>query len=243
VYVANAGDNTVSVISTTQSPAGPSNTAITFAVDGNGKPVQNGGSTSSTSITFTVRATAGTYPIAGFQCSLDNRPFSSCGTATTNNTSTITFNNLEAGQQHTVKIRAIDTQGNVDPTPASFSWTVTQQQQQPPSNTAITSAKDGSGNPVSNSGSTSSTSITFTVRATAGSNPIAGFQCSLDNRPSFSSCGTANNGQGTITFNNLAAGQQHTIKIRAIDTQGNVDPVPASFSWTVLTHVQEIEQN
>ena len=229
MYVSNFDSGTVSVIATLQYP---SHTVITSATDGNDNPVQSGGSTLSTSITFNVQATAGTNPIAGFQCSLDNNAFSSCGTAT-NNAGTITFNNLEAGP-HTVKIVAVDSQNNVDLTPATFSWTIVQ----PPSNTTITSAVDGNGNPVQNGISTTSTSIIFKVQATPGSNPIAGFpiagfQCSLDNGP-FSACsGTFSNNMETITFNNLAVDQQHTFKVRAVDTKGNVDPTPATFSWTV----------
>jgi hypothetical protein len=39
----------------------------------------------------------------------------------------------------------------------------------------------------------------------------------------------------------LAAGQ-HTFKVRAVDTQGNVDPTPATFSWTVLTPTQATQK-
>ncbi|MGA9153958.1 MAG: hypothetical protein WBZ36_25545, partial [Candidatus Nitrosopolaris sp.] len=64
--------------------------------------------------------------------------------------------------------------------------------------------------------------------------PIAGFECSLDGSP-FSSCATTN--PATISYNNLAAGQ-HTFIVRAVDTRGNSDPNPATFSWTVLTPTQ-----
>ncbi len=120
VYVTNSGSSTVSVIGIS---IPPTHTAITSAVDGNGNPVQNDSSTSSTSITFTVQATAGANDITGFQCSLDNSTFSSCGTAN-NNADSITLNNLAIGQEHTIKIRAVDSQGNVDLTPATFSWTI-----------------------------------------------------------------------------------------------------------------------
>ncbi len=75
VYVTNAGSKTVSVITTT---IFPSQTTITSATDGNGQPIQNGGSTLSTSITFYVTAKQGTNPISGFQCSLDSGAFNSC---------------------------------------------------------------------------------------------------------------------------------------------------------------------
>jgi hypothetical protein len=40
----------------------------------------------------------------------------------------------------------------------------------------------------------------------------------------------------------LLAGQQHTFEVRAVDTQGNVDPTPASFTWTILTPTQAIQK-
>jgi hypothetical protein len=59
-------------------------------------------------------------------------------------------------------------------------------------------------------GSTVSTSITFHITATLGSNPIAGFECSLDAGSLFT-CAITN--PGTVIYNNLAAGQrQHTFK-------------------------------
>ncbi len=97
--------------------------SITSAVDGNGNPVQSGGSTTSTSITFTVQATAGSNPIAGFQCSIDGGPFNNCNA---NNQNQITFNNLASGHEHIIKIRTVDSQGNVDPTPTTFFWFVAQ---------------------------------------------------------------------------------------------------------------------
>ena len=56
----------------------PPYTAITSVLDDNGNPIQNGGSTVSTSITFQVSATPGSNPIAGFECSLDASQFSTC---------------------------------------------------------------------------------------------------------------------------------------------------------------------
>jgi hypothetical protein len=120
VYVTNNNPNTVSVISTSTVVQPPTHTTITSAIDGNGNPVPNGGSTPSTSITFQVTATAGTNPIAGFECSLDGSPFSSCATT---NPATIGYNNLAAGQ-HTFIVKVVDTQGNSDPNPVTFSWTV-----------------------------------------------------------------------------------------------------------------------
>jgi YVTN family beta-propeller protein len=118
LYVANQGSNaegnTVSVITTT--PLQPSHTTITSGVDGNGATITDGSTTFSSFIRFTFTATAGTNPIASFECSLDNNPFSSCSSPTA-------FNNL-AAEPHKFVVVAVDTAGNKDPNPATFSWTV-----------------------------------------------------------------------------------------------------------------------
>jgi YVTN family beta-propeller protein len=113
IYVVNVSSETVSLISTISLQ--PPHTTITSAVDGNNAPVQNGGTTTSSSIKIAFTATQGSNPIAGFQCSLDNSPFSSCS-------SPAVFNNL-AGQ-HKFAVVAIDNAGNKDPNPAIFSWTI-----------------------------------------------------------------------------------------------------------------------
>jgi hypothetical protein len=120
----------------------------------------------------------------------------------------------------------VDTFGNRDPTPASFSWTIATVT--PPTKTTIISAVDGNRATVQNAGTTLSTSIQFTFTAMPGTNPIAGFECSLDGM-AFSSCSSP------TAINNLAAGRQHSFQVRAVDTAGNRDPSPASFSWTITT--------
>ncbi|HYA81907.1 MAG TPA: hypothetical protein VEH06_00465, partial [Candidatus Bathyarchaeia archaeon] len=101
--------------------------------------------------------------------------------------------------------------------------------------TLITSAVDGNGVTIQNgTGTTLSTSIKFTFTG-SGVNRIASFECSLDGS-SFSSCATTN--PGTVTYNGLAAGQRHTFAVRAVDTQGIIDPHPVTFNWTILTPTQ-----
>ena len=55
----------------------------------------------------------------------------------------------------------------------------------------------------------------------------------------FSNCATTN--PGTVSYNNLAAGQEHTFKVRAVDTLGNKDPTPATFTWTIITPQQAVQ--
>ena len=51
-----------------------------------------------------------------FQCKLDGGSFEAC-------TSPKTYSGLKKGS-HTVEVRAVDAAGNVDPTPATRTWTV-----------------------------------------------------------------------------------------------------------------------
>jgi cell division septation protein DedD len=259
-------------------------TTITSAVDGNNSPVQNDGTTTSNSVTFTFEfvgvrvgttdnnpsvvapgvtsgGTTATTGIAGFQCTLDNSPTaSSC-------TSPITIHNLGAGN-HIFQARAVDMAGNREFRGASLSWTVvpssagtgglpihpsinspaTLPRAVPPNvvpsvpaplqrTTVITLAVDGRNSPVQNGGATTSNSITFifTFGGTAGvatgsattTTGIAGFQCTLDNSPTASSC------TSPITIHNLGAGN-HIFQARAVDMAGNREFRGASLSWTVL---------
>ena len=221
-----SADSSVQSYNTVRITPIPPDTTITSAVDGNGITVANGSSTLSTSIQVSFTGKAGTNPIASFECSLDIGAFSSCS-------SPATLTNLAVGK-HTFQVRAVDTSGNRDPTPASFSWTIATIT--PPTKTTITSAVDGNGATVQNGGTTTSSSIKIAFTVMQGSNPIAGFQCSLDNSP-FSSC------SNPAVFNNLVAGP-HRFAVVAVDNIGNKDPNPASLGWTVgtVTPTQSIQQ-
>lgn len=117
IYVTNFGSkgdpgNTVTRVSTTSNVP---DTIITSALDDNGAVVTNGGATLSTSIHITFQGIGNN--IVGFQCSLDGSTFSSC---------TIPFiaNQLKAGVQHVFKVRAVNSLGNKDATPATMTWSV-----------------------------------------------------------------------------------------------------------------------
>ncbi len=120
-----------------------------------------------------------------------------------------------------VTCTAKDRHGNV----GTSSFSVTVRDTTPPK-TTITSAMDGNSYPVTNGGTTLSPSITFSVRGTDAV-ALAYFECSLDTL-TFARCSSTPNYTGLSV--NL-----HTFKVRAIDSSGNVDPIPDSFAWTIIT--------
>ena len=108
-------------------------------------------------------------------------------------------------------MRATDGTGNVDPTPASFTWVVD------------TTAPDTTitGNPPAVTGP--SASFTFTG-SDAGSG-VASFQCQLDGG-GFAACTSPQ------SYSSLANGR-HSFQVRAVDAAGNVDSMPAAYGWVV----------
>jgi hypothetical protein len=106
-------------------------------------------------------------------------------------------------------VKAIDTAGNIDPTPATFTWTV----DTTPPDTIIDS---GPASP------TNSTNATFNFHASETST----FQCQLDGG-GFTACTSPK------SYSGLASGIDHTFQVRATDTSGNTDPTPANYTWHI----------
>jgi Bacterial Ig-like domain len=155
-------------------------------------------SSSSTSFAF-----SSSEPNSTFECSLDGGAFTSCS-------SPKSYTGLSEGS-HTFQVRAKDTANNVDPTPASRTWTV---------DTVAPSVSIDSGP----SGAVSNTSASFTFSTNDQS---ATFQCSLDGA-AFASCSSPK------SYTGLSEGS-HTFQVRATDAAGNTDSIPASTTWTVDT--------
>ena len=138
-----------------------------------------------------------------FVCTLD-------GISDTNCASPATYNILADGS-HTFTVSAVDTAGNVDLMPASFTWTID----------TVPPAATITGQPASLSNSPNA-SFSFNS-SEAGS----AFQCSLDAAP-FSTCASPK------SYSALTAGA-HTFVVKAIDPAGKVDPIGASTTWTIDT--------
>ena len=156
--------------------------------------------TRSPSASFTFTASE---PGATFQCSLDAATFTPCA-------SPASYASLAEGA-HTFAVRALDSVGNADATPATHGWTI----DSTPPDTAITSGP---------AGATSATAASFDFSATE---PGATFECSLDGA-AFSACAPPKG------YASLAEGA-HAFAVRAVDAAGNVDLSPASRTWTVDT--------
>ena len=162
------------------------------------------GATNDSTPTFTFTSSeAGST----FQCRIDGGAWEPC-------TTPHTTAELAAGT-HTFEVRAIDSSGNVDPTPASREFTVETVQDTTPPDTTITAGPTGV---------TNDSTPTFTFTATeAGST----FQCRVDDG-AWEPCTTPH------TTGTLADGT-HKFEVRAVDAAGNVDPTPASRTFTVDT--------
>lgn len=143
--------------------------------------------------------------LSGFECKIDAGAFAAC-------TSPQSYPSLSNGS-HTFAVRAIDSVGNVDPTPASFTWTID------------TTAPDTSitANPA-NPTNSAAAAFSFSGSDAGG---VASLECKLD-AGAFVPC-TSPQSYSTLTDGS------HTFQVRAIDTAGNVDATPASFTWTVDT--------
>jgi peptidoglycan/xylan/chitin deacetylase (PgdA/CDA1 family) len=136
-----------------------------------------------------------------FECQLDAGGFKAC-------VSPYAAAGLSDGL-HSFSVRAIDTAGNVEPSPPSYEWTV---DTTPPVTTiesdALADTESGD------------VSVDFSV------NESATFECSLDGG-AYDSCGSPYTAAG------LAVGF-HTLLIRATDLVGNVESQPVSYLWTVV---------
>jgi len=138
-----------------------------------------------------------------FDCSLDGNGYVTCESGDE-------FGPIGDGA-HSFAVRAHDRAGNVDASPAIYAWTV---DTSTPDTQIVTGPSAAVG--------TTSASFTF-ISPDAGGG--ATFQCSLDG-VAFATCSSPE------TYSNLAEGE-HTFQVRVRDSVGNLDPTPATRTWTV----------
>jgi len=212
--------------------------STTTETSGTSKTRPSGGDTTAPETTIssgpaaTTTATSASFGFSSnesgvtFGCKVDSGRWSRCKAPKA-------YTSLLTGA-HQFAVRATDRAGNVDPTPATWSWTIAVPPpppppveeppveeppvEEPPADTTPPDTSIQSGP----SGTTTSTSAAFAFAATeAGTS----FECKLDGG-SFAACVSPK------SYSGLAVGS-HTFSVRATDGAGNVDPTPASRSWTV----------
>ena len=145
-------------------------------------------------------------PGSSFQCRFDSAAFAPCsGPGATHTPATA----LSDGS-HTFQVRATDATGNTDQSAAARSFTV---DTLAPETTITFGPSSLTTNPVA---------FIFTSSQPLGTT----FQCRLDGG-SFAACSSPK------TFSGLAPGS-HTFRVRAIDAAGNIDPTPATRTFTVV---------
>lgn len=112
----NAGNSATAEFIVKVQDTTPPQTEITSAKDGNNhKLTPNDASTVSNKLTISFTGTDA-VGIDRFECSLDGKAFSRC-------ISSVVHNGLTFGN-HIFKVRAVDISGNIDQTPAEFTWRV-----------------------------------------------------------------------------------------------------------------------
>jgi hypothetical protein len=136
-----------------------------------------------------------------FQCQLDNGVSGTCS-------SPHAYAGLAPGP-HTFTVRAIDSVGNSDETPARYTWNI---DTTPPD--AIITAQPA--NP------TNAIAAEFNFASTED---LSSFQCSLDGA-AYAPCSSPQ------AYLGLAEGI-HTIDVQATDEAGNTDPIPARYVWAI----------
>jgi hypothetical protein len=139
-------------------------------------------------------------PGATFTCTFDGKLVKACA-------STLRLTSLRPGK-HSVTAQARDAAGNLDPTPASFKWTI---DRTAPS-TRIDLGRMQLGLP-------------GTAFFRLGASEQVAFQCSLDFAP-YTAC------VSPVSVKKLAPGK-HTFRVRSTDPAGNADFTPATRTWTV----------
>src|SRR5207249_1863118 len=166
--------------------------------------------TNSPSASFTFTATeAGST----FQCALDGGVFAPCA-------SPQTYSALASGN-HAFQVRATDSAGNTDPTPASFTWTI---DTAPP-------VRSGGQPPGTLPAGTTQTTLALTTNeaATCRYSPSAGVPYDAMTQTFATTGGIAH----STPVSGLVDGGSYAFYVRCLDAAANANPDDFAISFTV----------
>ena len=138
---------------------------------------------------------------SSFECSLDGAAFATCA-------SMDAYTGLTEGN-HTFSVRATDSAGNTDGSPATADWVI----DLTPPDTSISATP------------ASLTNLTAASFAFSSSETASTFQCSLDGG-AMAAC------TSPLDYAGLAEGD-HSFSVQATDAAGNTDATPATFDWEI----------
>jgi hypothetical protein len=154
--------------------------------------------TNETVATFELGASE---PGVTFRCRFDQDGPEPCDSST--------LFDVDSEGMHRLTVRALDVNGNVDPTPATYEWTV-----------------DTVAPTVSITGSPPQTTVSTGARFDlAASEPGVSMDCALDGEP-MRPCSSP------VTFSGLPAGE-HTFRTRGTDGAGNRQSADTEYTWAV----------
>ncbi|HUB98595.1 MAG TPA: hypothetical protein VMS11_02105, partial [Solirubrobacterales bacterium] len=147
--------------------------------------------------------------LKGTECSIDSAPLAPCS-------SPVEYSSLADGS-HVFEIRASDNAGNT--IGETFHWTI--------DTVAPTTTIDSQ---PSNPSAATAPSFTFSGTDPGGSG-VASFECKLDGG-AFLACTSPK------ALNGLSEGS-HSFEVRTKDNAGNVDALPAAYTWTVDSSIPD----
>ncbi|SDU85946.1 right-handed parallel beta-helix repeat-containing protein [Jiangella alkaliphila] len=162
-------------------------------------------------------------PDVTFECAIDDAEYSPCFFAVEHE-----FDETEVGQ-HTFRVRATDSEGLTDPTPAEYTWTITGVLATITDGPAF---EPGQGTEPPNGGETEETTATFVFEANVADST---FDCSLDFAP-FAPC------TSPMTYTGLSVGE-HVFRVFATDPEGVSQLESTEYEWTVVPSLDTVPPN
>ncbi|PZF81772.1 right-handed parallel beta-helix repeat-containing protein [Jiangella anatolica] len=162
-------------------------------------------------------------PDVTYECAIDDAAWEPCFFSVEHE-----FDETQVGP-HTFRVRATDSEGLTDPTPAEYTWVITGVLATITDGPAF---EPGQGTEPPNGGETEETTATFVFEANVADST---FDCSLDFAP-FAPC------TSPLTYTGLSVGE-HSFRVFATDPEGASQLESTEYDWTVITSLDTVPPN